>query len=206
MSWERRSLWQKAAAPGRSSVRGWMEAEAFHRGTLLPPCTALGKGKCMCTNHWWPEQTKIPGVLSDYSYTSFPWQKRNPEAHGQIPPKKQSCPLHHVPRHSCLQDTELAKAAKLLPQLQQRGVCREAASLITFGRGLDAKRSHKQTAQKESARSSWDLRCLASWFLPLSHSRRPTWVCMATNYVGHLPSCTDLDNTAGYILSEINCS
>lgn len=196
ISWERGSIRLEAAV----SVAEWKQ-KPFTGAHF--PYTALEKGRSVCTNHWVPENTKIPGVLSDYPYNLFPRQKITGirKLVARSTPKTRA-----VPKHSFLQNTVLAKAAKPPPQLQQRRGCWEAASLITHSHGLDAEGSHKKTAQKNSAHSIWDLWCLTSWFLPLSHSRRPTWVCMATNYIGHLPSCTDLDNTMGYILSEINCS
>lgn len=184
ISQERRSIWLKAATPGSSSIckdepSGWMKAEAFHRGMLLPTLYSTRERE-MCVhqlrgqNHRWSEKTQDPAVLSDYSYNPLSWQnwKAIRKLADGFPPKKIELfppphPRTELPSGQCLQRLENS-----CPNCS-RDICKETVYLITHFYSLDSNRSHKQTASTSTFQlRPMMLHQLLSFSVPLRMSNR----------------------------------
>lgn len=198
------SGWKQQHQEGAVSVAEWQQ-KPFTGAHCFPSHAQPWKRGNICA--WatddqkrWRFQVFCLTVLTILTILSLDRDNRYQEACGQIPTKKQSCPLHHVPKHS------LQRQHNSLPSYSRDWGAEKLLPSSPVATVWMQKGATNKLHEKSSTFQLRDLWCLTSWLLPLSHSRRPTWVCMATNYIGHLPGCTDLDNTTGYILSEINCS
>lgn len=148
--------------------------------------------------------------MPDYSYKLLPLTeaKSYQEACYQIPHQKnQSSPLHQVLKQSCLPGHGLCKGWKTpLQTVTERSMQRNCLPDHPFPWFRFKRELQTTCLNKHISAETHDASPTAFFLSPTHKGQQATSVCMAANYIGHLPSRTDLDNTKGYILSEINCS
>lgn len=205
--------WEAAVSAKMSRLAEWKQ-KPFTRARCFPDSTALGTAKYVCRN--WEDQTtgdlkrhriQVFGLTTVITPTLCRSWKLSGSFAARSPPKTRTLLSPEALNRSAFKATVFAKAGKLFSKLQQRGVCKGTVYLIAPLHGLDLKGSHKQTAWiSHISAEIRDASPTAFFLSPTRNGQQATSVCMAANYVGHLPSRTDLDNTMGYILSEINCS